>query len=84
MSDIVGDIITRLAIECPELTVDAIYRVESAIRREYGGDKVCIHAVDRELRRESALRAVNAGFPVGLVSDAIGVSRMSVYRFIKK
>jgi hypothetical protein len=61
MSDIVGDIITRLAIECPELTVDAIYRVESAIRREYGGDKVCIHAVDRELRRESALRAVNAG-----------------------
>lgn len=83
--DIVRDIIDRLCHEVPDIAVDVVWRIEQEIRHEHGGRRVYIRSHARASGRGSQIaRCLSAGATVAELSEAMGVSRQTIYNLIKQ
>lgn len=84
--DVVAKMLDELGALLPEFAQDVAHRqrVEAALRKEFGGQKVYISSA---LRREDAIREICSRFNgrnASSLAREYGIPRASVYRYLKQ
>ncbi len=92
MTDIVHEIIARAkqriaeAYGLPDEVADLLGLVEAEVKREFGGDELYIHRPERDdaRTREAVKLDYLANKPIKKITAEHGVSRATLYRYIKR
>ncbi len=92
MTDIVHEIIARAkqriaeAYGLPDEVADLLGMVEAEVKREFGGDELYIRKPERDdaRTREAVRRDYLANQPIESITARHGVSRATLYRYIKR
>lgn len=89
--DIVLVILELVAQSAPTLTPEHVRDIEAAVRLKYGGQRARIakrkqHPTpeQREKVVREALADTHANVPTDLIAEANGISRRSLYRYLKR